>query len=441
MNSQPNQPDTHTQLHGRRLTTARAVWIALVVLALATWFASVPPSFDELRVPCTGEECDLLAITPQEANMLGEVGLSMEFYAGYQVGIQIFNVAIYTLLAGVIFWRRSDDRLGLFVSLTLVVIATHFFSSVPFALVKAYPSLTLLLGLLGSLAMASFVLLLFLFPDGRFVPRWTRLLAIILGVYLVIASFLTGGDPDLMYYTPGLLSLALKLLLFGSLGVGVFAQVYRYRRVSGSVQRQQTKWVVFGLCALVLMILIFAIAVEFFPPPPGPARLYVNFGGMGVVYLLGSLFPLSLTIAILRYRLWDIDVLINRTMVYGALTGALALVYFGTVVVLQGLFRALTGQESQLAVVASTLAIAGLFLPLRRRIQEAIDRRFYRRKYDAEKVLAEFAEFARDEVDLDKLTDELLRVIDETMQPEFVSLWLRDIPSGSAERREEDIGY
>ena len=143
-----------------------------------------------------------------------------------------------------------------------------------------------------------------------------------------------------------------------------------------------------------------------------------------------ALLPTATGIAIIRYRLYQIDVIINRTLVYGLLTVALPLVYIGCVVVLQTLVTALVG-GSELAVVASTLAIAALFTPLRRRIQNLIDKRFYRRKYDAAKVLAAFGVTVRDETDLERLTAEMLRVVDETMQPEFVGLWLRETQAGS----------
>jgi hypothetical protein len=140
--------------------------------------------------------------------------------------------------------------------------------------------------------------------------------------------------------------------------------------------------------------------------------------------------PLSIGVAVLRSGLWDVDVVINRTLVYGSLTLTLALVYLGGVVSLQYAFRTLTGSETQLAIVASTLAIAALFVPLRRRVQAFIDRRFYRKKYDAERVLAAFSVTLRDGTDLDRLTSEMLRVVRETMQPAHASLWLK-----SPERR------
>jgi hypothetical protein len=134
--------------------------------------------------------------------------------------------------------------------------------------------------------------------------------------------------------------------------------------------------------------------------------------------------PISFTVAILRYRLWDIDIIIRRTLVYGLLSALLIIIYFGSVVVIQALFTAVSGQQSAVAIVISTLIIAALFQPLRLRIQGWIDRRFFRAKYDASQALAEFGQIARDEVDLEKLTSALLQVAQETMQPESVWLWL-----------------
>ncbi len=209
-------------------------------------------------------------------------------------------------------------------------------------------------------------------------------------------------------------------------GSGVVAQIYRYVRVSGPVQRQQTKWVVFVLGITILTILGIYVPLLIFPSLSTSSSIYYLI--FTYIYPLGLLLiPLTLGIAILRYRLWDIDILINRTLVYGTLTGLLALVYFGLVVALQALFKGLTGQvgASPLVIVISTLAIAALFQPLRHHIQKIIHRRFYRRKYDAARTLAAFSATLRNEVDLSQLSENLLAVVEETMQPASVSLWLR----------------
>jgi hypothetical protein len=192
----------------------------------------------------------------------------------------------------------------------------------------------------------------------------------------------------------------------------VAAMITRMDQARGA-ERQQLKWFVYTVALLVV----------------GFLAALLGFGQHSVAWNLGvaafNFLPIAAGIAILRYRLYDIDVVINRTLVYGVLTAALALVYVGSIVLFQGLFRALTGENSQLAIVASTLAIAALFVPLRRRVQAFIDRRFYRRKYDVAETLQAFSSRLRDDVDLDSVADDLVGVVKETMQPAHVSLWLR----------------
>jgi hypothetical protein len=191
--------------------------------------------------------------------------------------------------------------------------------------------------------------------------------------------------------------------------------VIRYRRTSGA-ERQQLKW--FALAAVLIGVVTVGhlLLLDLLLP-----EAFLNLLDATTITCL----YVAVGIAILRYRLYDIDLIINRTLVYSSLTATLVLFYFGSVVGLQYILRTLTGQESQLAIVVSTLAIAALFNPLHRRIQASIDRLFYRRKYDAAKTLEEFSAKLRDETDLEALNSDLLRVVQNTMQPEHITLWLR----------------
>ncbi len=272
-------------------------------------------------------------------------------------------------------------------------------------------------------AFGFFVFSFLLFPDGRLpTARWrpvawiaaaNYLLGAVLGLLWnpLFGEFFPYAEPPFRLPDYFAVEVAFGVFIFVNfalLALSAVSLVLRLRRATGVI-RQQLKWFVY---AVALFALVF------------PPSVIVLGDGRLIVFLL-PLVPASAGIAILRYRLFDIDILINRTLVYGSLTAMLALVYLGVVVGLQAALRALTGQESTLAIVASTLAIAALFSPLRRRVQALVDRRFYRRKYDAAKTLAAFSAKLREETDLDALSGDLVGVARSTMQPEHASLWLR----------------
>jgi hypothetical protein len=292
------------------------------------------------------------------------------------------------------------------------------------------------LGLGNQVALALAPFLFLLFPTGRLPSRRWRPLAWISalsGVTILVLVFLF-DNPDQVGGTIGIVAAGVVFVIFATIALSALSLLFRYRRASG-MERQQLKWVAFTavLAGSFLVgqqlawLAAILVANSFGGELPGLNRSLEN--------LLNVTFNVCLYagvgIAILRYRLYDIDIIINRTLVYGSLTVSLALVYLGGVISLQGLLRALTGQGSQLAIVASTLAIAALFNPLHRRIQSFIDRRFYRSKYDARKTLEEYSTKLRDETDLDELSGGLVRVVRETVQPEHVSLWLRRTEEGA----------
>jgi hypothetical protein len=404
-------------------------WIVIALLCIGLFWVDLVADYFELIVPCTEgvpgvfNNCNFAALTPAEVSVWTSWGLSLQTYGVLMLTGAVFVFLVYTALAGLLLWQQRDRWIGLTTSLALIVIPFALFAgSRDFGAIN--PNLIWPAGIALFLGNGIMVLFLYLLPNGRFSPRWAyipmlvTLLLLTAGLPLQIAGEISIPEP-----IPSIVNFALvALALFGG-----SLQVYRYVREANPVERQQTKWIIFGVVSIVTAIIAWALVFgRALPIPDGQPRIIANLASMIYQDFFAIPFlPVAITIAILRYQLWGIDVIIRRTLTYALLSGLLVLTYFGSIVVLQRLFSSVTGQTSTAAVVLSTLLIAALFLPLRRRVQDAIDRRFFRRKYDAEKVLSTFAATVRDETDLDELTAELVRVIQETMQPEFVSVWLR----------------
>jgi hypothetical protein len=278
------------------------------------------------------------------------------------------------------------------------------------------------------------------FPNGRvFPPRLEPYIRVVYFIFILNAIPMTLSlrqFPDYLasvpnpLFVPGLerlhpVSSTIDLIcLILIIGMVLPSQIARYVKSNQHV-RQQLKWLAWVFVVILFTFVLLAL-IGINSSDPRTLNPVERFIG-DLTGILVSVGPFSaVSIAILRYRLYDIDVIIRRTLIYSMITGVLALVYFGGVALMQSAFVAITGQESPLAVVASTLAIAALFTPVRRRVQDVVDRRFFRRKYDAQKTVDQFARAVRDEVDVDRLRGELVRVVETTMQPASVSLWLRE---------------
>ena len=416
--TESHERHSYARVPGRWLLLARGTWISLAVLTLALFGASLPVYLAQLHTPCTGSPCGFQQLTPAQATALTGMGLSLADYIAYTVALTFASVVVCVVVSTVIVLRRSHDRMALLVALLLVTLGPL---GAAFS-VSASPSPWQVPNeWLSSLFVTLFILVFSLFPSGRFVPHWIRWPIVAFLAGRVFFSFLL---VDLSELQVSAVSLGF-LVFLGVAAVLVVAQLHRYRRVSNPLEHQQTKWVVFGFAVPITFMVLGIVPYLMFPQLAVPGSLYLP-AYAAVQDFLFLLIPLSFGFAMLRSRLWDIDVLINRTLVYGTLTLILTLVYVGLVIGLQALLRGMISQDNGVAIVISTLAIAALFQPLRRSIQRLIDRRFYRNKYDASKTLAAFSATLRQEVDLEQLREHLLVVVRETMQPAHVSLWLRE---------------
>ena len=346
----------------------------------------------------------------------------------FLIGVDLLALACFATLGALLIWRRSGDWLALFVGLMLILTGVLYNDA---ALDSPVP--VWLIAAILALAETTELGFLWLFPSGTFFPR---LVGRLLGPIFCWRLIMWG-----MVYLPRYRALPGDVIALGAVPLhpldvlivislfvhGAAAQIIRYRRVSTPVQRLQTRWLLLGVLLSVVIIGPQVLLVQGF-------GILQTAGGIHIAGLIGSRLlmlaavlatPATIAVAILRYRLFEIDILINRTLVYTILTGLLLVIYMGSVVLLQLIIAFVAGEGyNDLATIGSTLAIAAVFSPLRLNVQRTIDRRFYRRKYDAARTIEAFGVTLRDEVDLEMLSARLLAVVDDTMQPAQLTLWL-----------------
>ncbi len=388
----------------RLLLLLRIAWIVCAGIALLVTVVSIPAYI---------RTCNC---TPDVVAIWEKMGIAQGVRIVFTT-LTAVNMLILLGLSALIAWRRPDDRMAMFVAFTSLVQGIFLVAGPAGSSAMWYFAVRMIT---NALIPLTWIGLLFLFPTGRFVPSWSRWLVLLLMIGILAAAVTPASAGPIR----SVITAAAVFVGVVSLLVGLGGMIHRYRRLQTSIQRLQIKWTLF---AIILMVTIMAIgiSVQLLLHDRQAVATYTIFRHI-LFAIAQTLLPASIAFAMLRYRLYEIDIIIRRTLIYALLTVILALVYFGATVLTQGLFRLITGQTSDVAIVLSTLAIAVLFMPLHRRIQTAIDRRFYRRQYNSEQTLARFSTRVREEVDLDRLTGALIGVVQETIQPTYVSLWLRE---------------
>src|SRR6266851_5208019 len=367
-----------TRLHGRWLLLARVGWVALVILTLSIFFANLPVYLALLQTPCAGTTCKWQQLTHSQVETLKGMGLSPGDYAAFIVALTLATMVVCLVVSTLIVWRRSDDRMALFVALMLVtlgpIIETTAGPTSPSPLRVPNECLTLLF-------LALFVLVFLLFPSGQFVPGWTRwIIVVFLAVQVAVFFFFPVAPliPNTPVSKPG------WLVALGELATIVLVQLYRYRRVSSPIERQQTKWVVFGIAVPITVNAIVTALYLIFPVLAESGSLYLlAFNVFDTCWPL--FFPLSFGFAMLRSRLWELDIIINRTLVYGLLTALVVGVYVLVVSIPSTLLHT---SGNVLISLLATGVVAVLFQPLRARLQRLINRLVYGERDDPYAVLS-----------------------------------------------------
>jgi hypothetical protein len=320
----PSAERAPVRLYGVWLWVARIGWLAMAALTLGVFVASVATRIMALQTACPDPSCAGVPLPPATRAAFTALGLSYATFVGYLIALDIVVALVFGVVAGLIHWRRPDDRVALLVSLALLTFGAATFPGASDALAIAHPIWRTPVAVVNFIGSATFILILYLLPDGHFVPRWTRWTALLWIAQQAPHYFLAKSALDLDTW-PTALGVAIWIIFIGS---AIYAQAYRYRRVSGRVEREQARWIGFGLSiALVgflcgrIALVVVALRAE------ASAALLLAMIGATIVDAFILVIPLTLAVAILRYRLFDIDTLINRTLVYGALSACVVGLY------------------------------------------------------------------------------------------------------------------
>ena len=399
------------------------VWIVFTLLCIGFCVASLVARYDVLLHPTA----DLRA-------GMASLGITTGFHAVWNITLESLVALSYFGMAALIAWRKPRDPAALMIALALVGFGAGLPGTI-FAILSEEPIWTQPYGFLQTIGWLLLLVFAFIFPTGRFVPHWTLPLAPLWALWVVGFFLFAGGVARDHPWAIGV-AFAIWALWFI---VGAAAQYYRYLWVSSWVERQQTKWVVFGFLGMLAGIFVAVLyhVASLTGLLSGSADILLRFAAVILLCATTLLVPLTVGIALLRHRLFDVDVLINRTLVYGSLTAILALVYFVTVVLLGVIFSAVSQrstQGSEVAITLSTLFIAALFQPLRGRVQRGINQRFYRSTYNAARAIEAFAAKLPGLMEIEQLRDGVLSAVEETMRPTFATLWLIEPPHQSVRR-------
>jgi hypothetical protein len=361
---QATNGDAHTRLHGRALFFARALWFITLALVLGLYTLSVPLQAQVLQTACANN-CQFGQISAEKMQELQQLGLSLNFYVGYNIALDTIFFLVFVAVGTIVFWRKSNDWFGIYVALSLVLFGIGF--SNPLLLIgEQYPTFYVPLLVLNGIGSTMIGVFFYLFPDGRFVPRWTRWLI----PFVAAREFANIFSPHFSSSLFGTTAFSIELASF------LIAQIYRYRRASNAIERQQTKWFVYGATVGLVGFFGLILFVGLISPRGQPTSVLVDLIGGAALFFFVLLVPFSIMMAILRYRLWDIDILINRTLVYVPLTALLAGLFAASVALLQRVLIAATGQGSDLAAVLGTLLVVAALTPVKDRLQTTVDRRF-----------------------------------------------------------------
>ena len=415
----PDQPPADKRLRGRVLVLARATWLVVAALAVSLFAAGVPGEFALLHEPCPTARCTTGQLPPAGLHALDDLGFSADAFAGYIVTIDVVFAVVCVVVAALIFWHKSDSRMGLFASLSLLTFGTATYVFTLESLAVRHTALGMPVAFLHFLGVATFGLFLYLFPDGRFVPRWTRWVALA-WIAWQLPRYLF---PD-MHLDPGAWYLWAQAVVWPvALGTVVYAQAFRYRRISNAMYQQQIKWVVFGIGSALSVFISTNLALGAFAPVPAtPGALLALLAGYGIAYSAMLMIPLSVGIAILRYQLWDIDVVINRTIVYGALTASVVLLY---VLVVGGLGAVLRVQGSLIVSLIATGLAAVMFQPLRERLQRGVNRLMYGERDDPYAVLSRLGSRLESRLAPDAVLPAVTRIVRETLKLPYAEIQLK----------------